>query len=290
MIDNRLLLETENIWDYCNNHLRHKKAKNISWTGGEAMEKIKSLNRYQKGILIFMLAMVLVFAVVYLKTISQVGFEYKNSILVPSQENGSTVYSGKIQDQPAHFTVSEDNTVTFQHGDKIYGPYIVKEDPAAIPKNEELSDHMVGVELRQGESILFRGGIFEHGDILWLYNEDGTLDNISFSYVTSDGVERDENGNVIDPVKPSASTILELINDPELVHKGEWSAWFGAVVICIINGVYILFADELFRWNLAFQIRNADRAEPSDWEIAGRYIGWTAMAIMALVIFIMGLL
>ena len=61
------------------------------------MEKIKSLNRYQKGVLIFMIAMALVFAVIYPMTISQVGFEYKNTILVPSQEDGSTVYSGKIQ-------------------------------------------------------------------------------------------------------------------------------------------------------------------------------------------------
>lgn len=47
--------------------------------------------------------------------------------------------------------------------------------------------------------------------------------------------------------------------------------------------------EELFRWNLAFQIRNVENAEPSDCEIAGKYIGWTGMVIMALVIFIMGL-
>ena len=58
------------------------------------------------------------------------------------------------------------------------------------------------------------------------------------------------------------------MNDPELTHKGDWSVWFGAVFICILNIFYILFADKLFRWNLAFQIRNASYAEPSDWEIA----------------------
>ena len=82
------------------------------------------------------------------------------------------------------------------------------------------------------------------------------------------------------------STILELMNDPELTHKGEW---FGAVFICVLNTISILFADELFRWNLAFRIRNVDYAEPSDWEIAGRYIGWTVLTIMALVFFIIGL-
>lgn len=253
------------------------------------MQKIKSLNSYQKGVLIFMITMALVFAVVYPMTISQVGFEYKDTILVPSQENGSTLYSGKIQGQQAQFTVSEDKTVVFQHGDKTYGPYTAKEDPTAIPKDEEMAEHMTGVELRHGEDILFRGGILETGDSYLMYNEDGTLDNFGFSYVTGDGIERDENGNVIDPLEPSASTILELMNDPELTHKGEWFALFGAVFICVLNALSILFADELFRWNLAFQIRNIDHAVPSDLEIAGRYIGWIVLTIMALVVFIMGI-
>ena len=74
-----------------------------------------------------------------------------------------------------------------------------------------------------------------------------------------------------------------------MTHKGEGLAWFGAVLICILNAVSILFADELFRFNLLFQIRNVEHAEPSDWEIVGRYIGWTVMTIMAFVIFIRGL-
>lgn len=253
------------------------------------MEKIKGLNRYQKGVLIFMIAMALVFAVVYPMTISKVGFEYKDTILVPSQENGSTVYSGKIQGKQARFTVSEDRTVVFQHGDKTYGPYTAKEDPTAIPKDKKMAEHMTGMELRQGEDILFRGGVLETGDSYLLYNEDGTLDNFGFSYVTSDGIERDQDGNIIDPVEPSAATILKLMNDPELTHKGEWFAWFGAVFLCGLNAIFILFADELFRWNLAFRIRNVDHAEPSDWEIAGRYISCTVLTIMALVIFILGL-
>ena len=253
------------------------------------MEKIKSLNPYQKGVLIFMITMAFVFAVVYPMTISQVGFEYKDSILVPSQENGSTVYSGKIQGQQAHFTVSEDKTIVFQYGDKTYGPYTSTEDSTAIPKDEEMSEYITGVELRQGEDILFRGGVLEIGDSYWLYNEDGTLANFGFSYVTGDGIERDENGNVIDPIEPSAYTILDLMNDPELTHKGEGLVWFVAVFICILNALSILFADELFRLYLAFRIRNVDNAEPSDWKITGRYIGWTILTIISLVLFILGL-
>lgn len=253
------------------------------------MDRIKSLNLYQKCVLILMVAMALIFAAIYLVTIQRVGFEYKDTILVLSQENGSTVYSGKIQGKQAHFTVSEDKTVVFQYGNKTYGPYTAKEDPTAIPKDKEMVKYMTGVELRQGEDILFRGGVLESGERYLLYNEDGTSGNFGISYVTSDGTEGDENGNVIDPLEPSAFTILELMKDPELTHKGEWLVWFVAVFICVLNALSILFADELFRWNLAFRILDADRAEPSDLEIVGRYIGWTVIMIIAFVIFRIGL-
>ena len=253
------------------------------------MERIKNLNLYQKGVLVFMIIISLIFSVVYSRTISKVGFEYKDTILVPSQDNGSTMYSGKIQGQQALFIMSEDKTVVFHYGDKTYGPYTVKEDPTAIPKDEEFREEMTGVELYNGEELLFRGGILKFGDNTMLYNEDGTVESFGISYVTSYGVELDENGNEIDPIEPSASDILELMNDPELTHKGEWLTWLEGAFICILNALSILFADELFRWNLAFQIRDVEKAEPSDWEIAGRYIGWTVLPIMALILFIVGL-
>lgn len=152
-----------------------------------------------------------------------------------------------------------------------------------------MGEYMTGVELRQGENILFLGGILVQGEYLCLYNEDGSIENIGFSMTTSNGIVMHENGNVIDPMEPSASAILGLMAGPELTHKCEWLAWFGGVFVCIVTAVSILFADELFRWNLAFQIRNIDRAEPSNWEIIGRYITWAVLPIMEMILFIMGL-
>ncbi len=253
------------------------------------MERIKGLNRYQKCVLLFLVVMVIAFSAVYFITLSRVGFAYKDTILVPSRENGSTVYSGELNGQPARFTVSEDKTVTFRHGDKTYGPYTAKEDPAAIPKDEQMAGAMVGVELLEGDAVLFRGGVLELSDEYWLYNEDGTPSNFEVGHVTvTSGVEINKSGND-DPVAPSASAILRLMGDPELTHKGEWIAWFGAMFLCVLNVILILFADEVFRWELRFWIRNADDAEPSDWEIMGRYVSWTAIAIMALILFVMGL-
>ena len=58
------------------------------------MEKIKELNRYQKGILILLVAMAIIFGVLYARATSKTGFLYMDKIFEVSQENGNTVYSG----------------------------------------------------------------------------------------------------------------------------------------------------------------------------------------------------
>lgn len=246
------------------------------------MKRVKGLGRYQKGVLLFMMIMVLVFTILYPVTISREGFAYKNAILVPHPEDGGTVYSGKIQGRQADFTVLADKTVYFQYDGKTYGPYTAREDASAIPKESELRDGMVGVELRRGEEILFRGGVLDYGDSFFLYGEDGRLKS---SYLAE--IPNDE--TVMDEMEPSVPFILDLMGDPALTHKGDWLLWLAGVFICIFTAISILFADELFRWNLAFQIRDAQRAEPSDWEIATRYISWTVLPIVAMVVFIAGL-
>lgn len=253
------------------------------------MERIRDLNRYQKAIIIIMVIMVLAFSVIYPVTMSRAGFEYKGAILVPAREDGGTVYSGRLNWQQARFTVSEDKTVLFYCGDKTYGPYTAKEDPSAIPKDDENAQYMTGVELRCKEEILFRGGVWDTGDFRFLYNEDGTPADVGI-YAEVGGIARDENGNIIDPLEPSPGSILELMAGPKLKHKGQWPLWAGGAALCILNALSILFADELFRWQLSFSIRDPDRAQPSDWELGTRYIGWTVLAAMALVFFIRGLL
>ena len=253
------------------------------------MERIKRLNWYQKSILIFMLAMALVFAVVYHMTIARVGVLYQNAIFVPAEENGVTVYSGKLRGKQAEFTVSADKTVSFRCDGQTYGPYTVKEDPTARPEDEFGREVMTGVEIRDGEELLFRGGFWQSDGSFWLRNADGSMDLGMQTYVVENGVKKDSDGNIIDPAKPSASDILRLVYGPELTHKGSWLAWFSAVFISLLNAGSILYADELFRWNLSFQIRNAETAEPSDWELMERYLSWTVITIGVLVIYIVGL-
>lgn len=259
------------------------------------MEKIKNLNGYQKGILLLMIVMVLAFTVIYSIMTTRAGFAYRGEILAVREEDGSTLYSGEVQGQQACFTIFADKTVEFQYGDKIHDIYTVKKDPTAIPKDKEIAEYMTGIEIRQGEDIFFRGGIWEYRhEGIWdynLYNEDGTPINsereTAVYAIKSDGSKE---ALTFTDIEPSAYNIIDLIAGPKLIHKGDWVMWFIAVLVCILNGISILFADELFRWQLSFRINNADYVEPSDWEMMGRYFSWTILAISALVLFVKGLL
>lgn len=252
-------------------------------------ERIGRLNKYQKGLLLILAAMVIVFSVLYPVTISRVGFEYNDKIFVPEQADGVTVYSGRIGGEQASFTVSEDKTVEFSCGGSYYGPYTVREAPDAVPEDMRSEPDVTGVELFESGELIFRGAVDRFGDRFVLRNEDGSMPGASISVTYSDGTVYDGDGNLVDPLEPDVYTVIELMYGPELTHKGEGLVWFGGVLLCVITACSILFADELFRWNLSFSIRNADRAEPTDWEIMTRYISWTVLPIMALVIFIIGL-
>ena len=246
------------------------------------MERFKTLDYRQKWIFLIMGVMVLVFSILYPVTLSRVGYSYRDAILVPHEAEGTTVYSGKIQGEAASFTVTQGKTVTFQYGDFTYGPYTVKEDPQAAPESGDLADSLSGVEIWRQDSRLFRGGarkLEQHGWLL--YYENGEPYGLEIKITTG--------GNSAAQMEPSLATILDLAMGPELTHKGHWLPWFLGILLCVVNAVSILYADELFRFWLSFRIESPELAEPTDLEITGRYFGWGAMLIGIFVVFVIGL-
>ena len=252
------------------------------------MQRIKNLNGYQKGLLLLMLAMALVFAVVYHGTVSRVGILYQDTIFVPEEEGGVSVYSGKVRGTQTSFTVSPEGSVTCQVGARTYGPYTLREDSSAIPQDSELRSQMTGIELRCGDEIRFRGGVVIQGATKLFFDESGELYNVSSpAYVTKDSA--DGVGTAAASGEPSVGVILDLVRGPSLTHLGDGRFYILGVVFCIAGAVEILFTDELYRFHLSFRVRDPETAEPSDWEIAGRYFAWTVMPIAALVVFCVGL-
>lgn len=260
------------------------------------MERIKGLSKYQKMILVLLLAMTVVFAALYAVVSSRVGYAYKDAILVPREETDGIVYTGRIKGDDVCISSTWNDpvtgqTVTVRHGQKTYGPYTARKDPEAIPEDQAASPYATGVELRLGEKILFRGGVV-HTDQsqMLLYNEDGSFFGaVGATYTTGDGVVQDESGNPVDLWEPSVWEIVEVMKGPELTSKGQWGLWALGVALSVVTAVLVLFPDELFRWKMSFRISNAYAAEPSDLELTGRYISWMVMLILALIVYIMGL-
>lgn len=252
------------------------------------MKRIKALDRYQKGILIVLAAMIVVFCGVYAYVTSQIGYIYKDALLKPSQQDENTVYSGKIDGKEADFTVSAEKEITFRLGDKVYGPYTVKEDPTAKPKDHPLS---IGYEIKKGDEIIFRGGAYQNdpkSDRWQLYNEDGTINNYLWS-VTAGGVTTDGNGKEADKNEPNLGDLLTLYQGPELTNQGDWRYYALCVFLSIVVTITVLFAEELFRFKMSFRIRNALFAEPSEWLIFTRQLSWLIVTIVILVLYINGL-
>ena len=250
------------------------------------MQRFRDLDRYPKFLLIALVVMAVVFSAVYGITASRVGYLYRDTILVPRQVDGATLYEGRLDDADCIFTVTAD-TVTLVCG-KTYGPYTIHEDPTAVPADDPLAPHMTGIVIKEGERTFFRGGMMDSGEDLYLFHEDGSLD-YTFTVTMSNGVEYDMNGNPVDPYAPTAYTILELLRGPELTHKGEWTVLFLGFFLSAILAVDILFADELFRFRLSFRVQDAANAEPSDWELASRIIGWTILAVVTFFDYMLGL-
>lgn len=251
------------------------------------MERIRNLSPLQRGLLILLAAMAVAFGVLYARVTGRVGFQHMDAILLPELQGDTTVYSGRVRGKAAVFTVGQ-GSVTFSYDGKTYGPYTATEDPTAIPEVYAGYEDFTGVELREGEKQIFRGYIFPGQDGPVYFQEDGQGPAVTLTY-TSNGVTYDSQGNVIDPMEPGIYTLLELLYAPTLVHKGNWGMFLLGLVISVAGAVSMLYARELFHWNLSFSIENAQEARPTELLLMQRKIGWVVLCGMALLVYIVGL-
>lgn len=251
------------------------------------MERIRSLTRFQKGILMVLAAIAVLFSVVYITAGQKEGYAYRDQILFRTEESGNTVYSGKISGQRAVFTVRGDKSIEYRYGDKTYGPYIVKEDPSALP--DGAGSQMTGYEIRRGDELYFRGAVIRVDRTLLAFDENGDLESAASVVSEVNGVVMDEDGNIIDQNEPSFSELIKLAEGPELVHRGSWGFWFLGMFVSILTAVSVLYADELFRFYMGLRLANAENAEPSDLVLVMRRVSWVCLLAAVIFIFITGL-
>ena len=253
------------------------------------MSQWSTLTRFQRVLLIALTALLAVFTVVYPVLSRRKGIQYRDALLLWSAQGENDVYAGRVDGARTVFTVASDGTIQYRRGDTDYGPYTVALDPSAVPRDSDMADVLTGVEVRDGADILFRGGWYNSSFPL-LVDENGAMEPLfSLSVHTSSGKVYGPDGQTLAPsYEPTASFLLQLALEPPLTHRGELYAYFTGTLLAVVGIVSILFADRLFRWNLGFLIRDPELAEPSDWELFGRRLGWIVCTGGALIGYLVG--
>ena len=245
------------------------------------------LTKYEKIILFLLVAMLIIFTVLYIVTTSQVGFAHQGSILILSYEEGRTVYTGEIEKTAAQFVVTDDHIITFTYGNKTYGPYTVKEDPTAAPANNKF---LTGYTILDGDKVFFRGGVQNNGNYYSFYDTNGEyLGPEIFTTGSKNGYSYDKDGNRIDPMVPTKTTLLRLVSGPKLTHKGKWGYWFGGLILSIFTAISVVFADAIFYFRMSRWIHDAYDVEPSNRALAVRYTGWALGILLVMILFTKGL-
>ena len=200
---------------------------------GVPMEKLKTkwkeMNLYQRILLAVMLAEIFGFLIANVIVVNRPGLAYGDALLYPSTEGELQVYEGKLDGEPARFTVSPAGEISYQWG--------------------------VGLEISQSGAVLFRGGYLSGGYFL-LYGEDGepVSDGISFAVtggnpnivVSVDGRELTQE----ELYEPSLSTLARIVLAPELTHRGNVWLYLAVTLLAVFNCFQICFPHFFFRLSL----------------------------------------
>ncbi len=240
------------------------------------MEKLREKGRGQQIMLIIQLLMLLIFIPLFMTVGKQSVLSWHNGWMRAENVGDSVVYSGRGEHKGKSFTVTGD-TVEYRLEGELIHTYTVAEAPDAIPDNKSLnitgsgSKLMKGFEIsRDGESIM-RGAYIPN--------------SVSYYHPETGGIETYKNYEAPEEAKG----IFHMLVMQETEPRGNLQIFAMAIFICIVNALSIYFVDELFRFNLSFAIKNAERAEPSDWELFTRWVGWVLLSGTALASFIVSI-
>lgn len=249
--------------------------------------KWEEMSWFRRVLLIVMTAEILGFAIATAVAAGRMGMEYDGWLLYLRKDGDVTWYEGEVDGEDAAFSVTPGGTVEYRWGEYVYGPYQVVEDPSALPEGFSGT----GVEIRQGDQVLFRGCL-QSGR---LFDEDGELvwDTGSYAF-TNDAILDLETGQEVSRQEyhePSLSSVVRVALGPELTRRGSVGLYLAVTFLALLNIVQILFPEALFKLSLLGHIRSADidDAEPSSFYIAMEHIEWVVLAGVCLVVYVMAL-
>ena len=196
------------------------------------------------------------------------------------QQGDAAVYSGKSDGHKVKYAVSPGPVVEYWLDGELDSTYTITEDPAAIPETEETAqldqDFFTGVEIQKDGQVWFRGAYSPYSSY-WLLDEEG---NNTFFFL-SFGTESSKPG-------PTPGGVLHFAQEPETSPRGHPEFVLLGLLVSVVCIASLLFEDQLFRWDLKFRVRDPYSAEPSEWELFSRWIGWVVFTGAAALLYAWG--
>lgn len=250
------------------------------------MNRWRALTPFPRIMLCIQAGLLVLFTILYPLLGMQRGIDFQGEFLHQVERGEDTVYTGTLDGKTVELTYTPSGALFYRWGDVEYGPYTLTEDPSALPTSETMG-RVTGVELRLDGEILFRGGY--GGDGLYLVNENGTKLNGLEIVTNGTAYGLDGSRQIYEDGLSITRAIGLLLEGPSVRSRVHGEGYFLGTLVVAINAVAILFADELFRWNLRWSIRHPERAEPSEWELFSRGFSWVVLTIVALIGYMMGL-
>lgn len=221
-------------------------------------------------------------------------------------EGHTVIQSGEGREEVYAVTpISADGfRVECRMGEETFGPFRVTKYP--LPQTPGVgSDALTsfpipfdtGLEIKNaltGET-LFRGGYRLSSGYTSLISETVTTEGDPGSaseHMTVDGVNYYFNYAPATPEKgPSAYDLafFALEAEESLTHRGDMMYLALGILIAVLNAASIVYAEELFIWSMSFRVADPESAEPAEWELFTRHVGWGIWLLMELIVFIVGL-
>lgn len=234
----------------------------------------------RRAILLIHPALFLLFFIVFLTFGQQQVVSYQSQHLRYERQGEADVYSGRVYGRGVKYVVSSGQVVEYWLDGALDSTYTVTEDPTAVPDTEEAAqygpDFYTGVEIRKGDAVWFRGATSP----FWLVDEEGNNLTFSFGFSSTNGT--------VELTPPDPGTILRFAQGPEVSQRGDGMFLLLALFSSLACLFSLWFEDHLFRWNLAFRVRNPHDAEPSEWELFSRWLGWIVLTGVALLSYALG--
>ena len=235
-------------------------------------ERWQEMNLGRRIILLIHPVLFLLALVLHLTFGQQQVVSYRDGHLRYELQGEAAVYSGRVEGYQVKYVVSPGPTVEFW----LDGP--------VTSTSFWHSEDLIGIEIRKDDSVWFRGAYlpYSYPSYYWLVDENGKSDTSGSTTIVV--------GTSTPPPDPAPTpkNILSMADGPEVSRRGSTEFILLGLLVSAVCLVTLLFEDQLFRWNLSFQIQDPDRAEPSDWELFSRWAGWVVLTGVALLCFTLG--